>query len=146
MARTRGADSGRELAKLVKDLGKLPKELQKELRPALRKGAQPALRKAKANASWSSRIPRATRIALRLSGNRAGVRIVTNVRRAPHARAFENGGRDGSFRRPVFGNRSTWVSQKAQPYLWPAVRDTKDDVVKEIDQAVVTVAKRAGFR
>lgn len=137
-----------EIGKLIDEVGgKLPKELRKQLRPGIRKAGMPVLRKAKANASWSKTIPRATRLSIRLgSSKRTGVRIETNRHRAPHARPHENRGREGNFRHPVHGNRSVWVDQRARPYMWPAVRDSREQVAKDIDAAVVAAAKNAGFR
>ncbi len=135
-----------DIAQLVRDLRKLPKEMKRQLRKDIRKAAQPALRKAKSNASFSTRIPAATRTVTSFSSRNPGVRLETNARRAPHAKALENQGREGYFRHPVFGNRGNWANQRAQPYLWPAVRDSAHQIVGDIDKAVLSAARKVGFR
>lgn len=137
-----------EIRRLIDDLGKVPKELKRELRPGLRKAAAPMLAAAKANASWSTRIPRATRISITFSGKRAGVAITVNKNRAPHARPYEMGsgsGRSAFFRHPVYGH-DVWVSQKTRPFLWPAFVAHRDDAEREIADVVDTVTREAGFR
>ena len=97
---------GDELAKLVADFGKIPPDVRRDLRTGIRKAADPILSQAKSNASWSSRIPRATRIAVGFGKKSAGVSIVVSSKRAPHARPYEHDGEPGTFRHPVFGPRS----------------------------------------
>lgn len=135
-----------EIQKLVVDLGKLDKELKRELRPAIREAAKPVLAKARENASWSSRIPGATRISSRLAGKHPGVRLETNRKKAPHARLWEGVSGRRQARWPVFGNRDVWVEKPLRPYMSPAVADSADDVAEAIDDAVVDVARRFGFR
>ncbi|MGH3679089.1 MAG: hypothetical protein ACRDT2_02000 [Natronosporangium sp.] len=135
-----------DIAKLIKDLKNLPKEMKRQLRKDIRKAAMPALRKAKSKASFSRRIPGATRIATRFTSRNPGVRLETNARRAPHAKPLENQGREGHFRHPLFGDRRHWVIQNARPYLWPAVKETQGQIVADIDKAVLKAARKAGFR
>lgn len=135
-----------EIQKLVADLGRVPIELRRELRPAIRAAAQPVLQEARSRASWSSRIPAATRIQQRLSGKRAGVSIVVSAARAPHGRPYEHGGAPGNFRHPVYGNRNAWVTQRARPFLWPAAVAKREAVAREIDKAVEQVLRRTGWR
>ncbi|MEU8379780.1 HK97 gp10 family phage protein [Streptosporangium sp. NPDC048865] len=97
-------DANKEIRKLVRDFNKIPPDLRKELRPALKKGAQPILAEARSNASWSTRIPRATRIASSFTKRRGGVTIVVSAKRAPHGRPYENLGAPGTFRHPVFAH------------------------------------------
>lgn len=138
--------SGRaELQRLIKDLGQLPPDLRKELRPALRKAAHPVLEEMRRNASWSSRIPSATKISTSLSGSRAGVSLRTNAARAPHARPYEHGGSAGNFRHPVFGDKERWVAQRARPYFFRSVDDQADNVRDALGDTVIEVARRHGF-
>ena len=135
-----------ELRKLVADLGKIPPELRRAIRPALKKVAEPVLAQARSNASWSKRIPGAIRITTSFSQKRPGISIVVSRTRAPHARPYEALGEPGSFRHPVFGNRDAWVSQKARPFLFPAVRAKADDLSEEAGRVVDEAARSAGFR
>lgn len=137
---------GQEIERLVDDLGKLDKDLKRELRPAIREAAKEPLAKARANASWSSRISGATKIGTRLAGKHPGVRLETNRKKAPHARVWEGITGRQEARWPVFGNRDVWVTRNLRSYLSPAVEDSADDVADAIDDAVVDVARRYGFR
>lgn len=138
--------SGRaELKKLIEDFGKIPPDLRKELRPAIRKGATPILDQMRSNASWSTRIPRATKISTSLAGSNPGVSIVVNARQAPHARVYEHGGSPGNFRAPLFGDRNRWFAHRARPFFYRAVDQKGDEVVKAVADAIDTVAKRHGF-
>lgn len=134
------------LRDLVADLGKVPNEIRREIRPVLRRSAQPALRRAKENASWSSRIPGATRISVGFSKRTPGVALVVNKNKAPHARAYENDGRPGRFRAPLFGNREQWFSHKARPFLYRAAKPWMDEVDADIGKVVDKVARRAQFK
>jgi hypothetical protein len=135
----------RDLRKLIEDLGKIPPDLRKELRPAIRKGSTPILDQMRSNASWSSRIPRATKISTSLSGSRPGVRIVVNARQAPHARVYEHGGQQGNFRAPLFGDREHWFAHRARPFFYKAIDQKGDEVRKAVAEAIDTVASRHGF-
>lgn len=134
-----------ELQQLVKDLGKVPPELRKALRPALKKAANPILADAKRRAAFSTRIPKAIRVSVTYSKKKAGVRLVVNQKRAPHARPLENLGQRGTFRHPLFGNYHRWTDQLARPFLFPAVFAHAEDVSKAVDATVEQVAKDLGF-
>ncbi len=135
-----------EIQRLVSDLGRVPAELRKELRPAVRAAAQQVLAEARSRAGWSSRIPAATRLSIRFAGKGAGASVITSAARAPHARPYEHGGDPGTFRHPVYGNRRNWVSQAARPFLAPAAQAKREAAVREIDQAVEQVLRRTGWR
>lgn len=135
-----------QLRELGGDLGDIPKELSRELRPQMRKTAQPILNRARRNASWSTRIPKATRIQTSLSTRHPGVAIAVSGKKAPHAPLYENKGKPGSFRHPLFGDRSHWYTQAARPFLRPAVDAYEDKVVADVDDVVDRVAHKYGFR
>ncbi len=124
----------------IAELKDMPKEIRKELRPALRKAADPIVTAARAAASWSTRIPAA--IGVRIL--KRGVEIRVNQKKAPHGRVYE--GLSGmTFHHPVFGDRQAWVAQRARPYLLPAVRAHRDEVRKAIADVVEQVARKHGF-
>ncbi|MGV9535012.1 HK97 gp10 family phage protein [Streptosporangium sandarakinum] len=135
-----------EIQRLVVDLRRVPAELRKELRPAIRAAAQQVLTEARSRASWSSRIPGAMRISVRFTGKAAGASVIVSAARAPHARPYEHLGSPGTFRHPAFGNRRVWVTQAARPYLFPAARSTRERAAREIDQAVERALRRTGWR
>lgn len=133
---------GREqFLQAARDLRDMPKEIRRELAPTLRRVAQPIAAQARANASWSSRIPGAIRVAVL----KRGVSIRVSARKAPHARPYE-GITGQTFRHPVFGDRDRWVAQRSRPFLEPAVKahqaKVRDEIVKVVDDA----ARRHGFR
>lgn len=97
---------------------------------------------ARANASWSSRIPGAIRVAVL----KRGVDIRVNRRRAPHARPYEAIGGNATFRHPVHGHRDRWVSQATRPFLDPAVEQHRGKVRKALIDLVDKAARRHGYR
>jgi hypothetical protein len=135
-----------EIERLVKDMGGIPKDLRKKLRPGLRKAGRIVAEDAKLRSSWSTRIPRAIRVTTTFSGKNPGVRVQVNKKNAPHARPFEHGGGPGTFRHPVFGNRKIWVSQRARPFLAPALAAKNEEAGKKIAEVVDQVTRDAGFR
>lgn len=146
------AKGNTELKKLIIDLGKISKETKAELRTGMRKIATPTLNKAKARAALSStRIPAATRLSIGFTQRSAGVRMLTDRKRAPHARPFEHGGKPGFFRHPVFGRDSvprskwTWVSQRAHPYMWPTAVDDLPEIGGRMLDLCIGVATKNGF-
>lgn len=138
--------SAPDLSKLAKDLKAADKELLKELRKGMRAAAQPALSRAKSNASFSRRIPGAITISVTFPARGARVRVRVNSAKAPHGRAIENGGKPGTFRHPVFGNRDRWVDQPARPFFWPAMDGAKEDAAREIERVADEVTRKAGFK
>lgn len=125
---------------LARELGNVPAELRRELRPKLRASAQSIVDDMKGRASFSSRIPGAIRMTVSFSGRGSGggVRIAVNSKIAPHARLLErgnDGGRSGSFRHPVYGT-DTWVSQPTRPFFFPAVFAGREQTKNKISEAV----------
>lgn len=136
-----------ELKELAEEFGgKIPADLKKALRPVLRQTAQPALRAVKDKASWSSRVPAATRLQVSLAGKRPGVAIVVDRKKAPHARNWEHDGRAGRTRWPVFGNREVWAQAPSRPFLTPAATPWQERTQVSIGEIVDQVAREHGFR
>jgi hypothetical protein len=136
-----------ELQRIIADLGAISKDLQREMRPAIKEGAQPMLRGIKRNASWSSRIPKATRLSTSFSGRGAGpgVSIITDAGKAPHARVYENDGNPGTFRAPLWGNRDHWYPHAARPFFAPGVRQYGPEVVEAVSRRISDITSRHGF-
>lgn len=126
-------------------MASIPKDARKNLRRELRKAAGPLLREIRSNASWSTRIPRATRISTRFSRRNPGVTIRTSARSAPHARPYENLGRPGTFRHMVFGHRDRWVTEPARPFFFPAVQRHRGNVRKATLTAIQDAARQNGY-
>jgi hypothetical protein len=129
-----------EVRDLIRDMDGIPLELRRELRPAIGRAGRSLLNAARLNASWSTRIPNATRLSIRFSRGGPGVSVITDGARAPHAPLYENQGEQGVFSHPLFGNRSHWYSQRARPFLGPALEaegpQAFADVVDVVDGAI----------
>lgn len=114
----------------------LSPEIQKQLRPAIRRAGGAFLQDVRSNASWSTRIPAATKMFVGFGPRSSGVQIRTSARQAPHARAYEGIGTRGmSFRHPVFGG-DAWVEEATRPFIQPAVRANADGTVREVQKVI----------
>lgn len=137
-----------ELKKLIADFGKLPADLRKEIRGSAKQIGDPVLQAVRRRASWSTRIPAATRISARFGKATAGVTIRTSARRAPHARPYEHGGEPGVFRVPVYrrkGRHTPWVDRAARPFFTPAVLEAEPQVADAFRQLMVRVGHDNGW-
>ena len=137
-----------QLRSMVGDLGAMSPAMRRELRVGFRRAGGRAAERAKANASWSRRIPGAITVRPLTGARSAGVFLRVNADKAPHARAYEGLSRRsarGSFRHPVFG-RDVWVSQATRPYILPAVNETRADTEKAALDAVTAAARVGRFR
>jgi hypothetical protein len=141
-----------EVRKLAADLGKIPKDVQKELRPQMRGAARPIVADMRRRASWSKRIPRAVSVSTSFTSRRGGVFIRVSARKAPHARFWENQGRLGTTRHPVFPDSSKprrewrWAPERSRPFALPSARAGHDDALTAVATAVDNAARKHGFR
>lgn len=135
-----------DLSLLIRDLGKVPQELRRQLGKELRAAAEPIAATARRGASWSRRIPSAIRVSSQFATHRPGIRIRVSRALAPHARPLEGITRGaGSFRHPVFG-RDTWVTQTTRPFLLPAVESNAERVTHAVGAAIDASARLHGWR
>jgi hypothetical protein len=133
---------GDELRRLLADLGQIPVDMRRELRPEFLRAGRPILEEARDRASWSTRIPSALRVRMGKSRKRPRVEFVVSAARAPHGALFER----GPFRHPVHGHMDRWVSQEARPFLMPAIGLGRQGLVVAADRAVAAAARRRGWR
>lgn len=126
-------------------LGRVPRAVRPALRRALRDSGNVLAERARANASWSGRIPGAIVVRASFRVNREAVEVRVARGRAPHGRPYEGIRRNSSFRHPVFGNRSVWVSQATRPFLRPAAEQVGPQAAQEAREAVVQVLRDAGL-
>lgn len=134
---------GHEITAFARQMENVPRELRRELRPHLRKAGERVVRSVRSNASWSSRIPGATKVRVGFSGgSRGGVQVYVDKGRAPHARPLEFGNVGNVNRHPVFGNTDIWVDQPTRPFFMPAVRENESQVVQEVQSAIDSVFDR----
>lgn len=138
-------DPAAEIRALRKDIGKIPAELRKALRPALKAAAEPIAADARGRASWSTRIPRAITVGVRFARD-PGVFIRVRRGAAPHGRAYEGITGAVLFEHPVFGHRDREVAEVTRPYLDPAVTAATGDVLNTVAATVDKVAREQGFR
>jgi len=137
-----------ELKKLIADFGKLPLEMRAEIRAGAKEIGEPVLSAIRKRASWSTRIPAATRIAVRFGARTSGVTVRTSQKRAPHARPYEHGGDPGTFRVPVFrrkGRTTPWVDRAARPFFNAGVLAAEGDVADAFRRIVVRVGLKSGW-
>lgn len=135
-----------EILRLINDMGKIPKDLKVKLRPGLREVGQIVRDRARVNASWSKKIPPATRVSVGFTKRNPGVAVQVNKNRAPSARPFEHQGRAGTFRHPVFGHRDRrWEEQRARPFLAKALEEKGPEAERKIADVVDKVTRDAGF-
>lgn len=135
-----------ELRWFIHQFKKFPKDIRQDLRPKLKDIGQKALFSVRMHASWSTRIPRATRLKIGLSKRNPGIAIEVNRHKAPHGRPYEHNAKEGTFRAPFFGDRSRWYEHRARPFLVKGARPWFEQVDRELIQVVDEAARKAGFR
>lgn len=129
-----------DLTRLGRHLKEADKVLLKELRTGLKRAVMPAVEEAKRKSSWSRRIPGAIKPRVAFPKKGAQIGITVSRKAAPHARAYENTGKPGSFEHFVFGRRNEVVTQPARPFFLPAMVHAKADVERVVDQIAERVA------
>lgn len=108
----------------------------KDLYSAVGAAGELVASRARENASFSRRIPASVKT------RRRGLRVTIQAGGpgVGDAAPLEHGGRPGTFRHPVFGNKNVWVEQAAHPFLTPAVEETEEEgfalVVGAVDSAL----------
>ncbi|WP_017585483.1 HK97 gp10 family phage protein [Nocardiopsis ganjiahuensis] len=137
--------TGNAIRRMIRQHGRFPADLRKSLRPRMKAAGQPVLADARRRAGWSTRIPRALRLATSFTKKQAGVSIVVSKAKAPHARPHEGITGNRTFRHPVHGNRNVWVEQSTRPFLVPAADMHGRRVVEAVNQAVDEAARAAGY-
>lgn len=137
--------AGNSIRRLIRQHGRFPDDLRKGLRPAMREAGRPVLADARRRSGWSTRIPRALRLATSFTRRQAGVSITVDRTRAPHARPHEGISGNRTFRHPVHGNRNNWVEQSTRPYLVPAADMHGRRAVEAVNKAVDDAASKAGY-
>ena len=122
---------------VARQLASIAPEIRRGTARAIRDEAAPIVLDARANASWSSRIPGAITARPSFAGSRAGIYIRVNSAIAPHARPYEDVTGRGEVRHPVFGVwRSGVRYDKSQPFVAPAIRSGQPRVRAGIERAI----------
>jgi hypothetical protein len=133
-----------EVRGLAQRLGRIPKEFQPRTRRMIRAAGQEMRSDAAGNASWSSRIPSSLSLRVSLNSARPGISLRASLKAAAHARVYE-GILGDVFRHPLFGDREFWYTQRARPYLLPAVERQTEQIVAELTRIVDDVNAQAGL-
>lgn len=141
---------------LARDLYRMGDRTRKSLRGQFSQLAAPLLSDARQRAGWSTRIPGAisTRPFTDMTRGRAGVELRVDLKKAPHARAYEGFGGDRVLRHPVFADASkprsewTWTEKnsRTRPFVMPAVRANEGRAAEACARAVEEAARACGFR
>lgn len=141
-----------DLYKLTKDLQQVDKKLATEMKKQMRQVAEPIRRRVAAEASWSKRIPGATRVSTRFTKKTQNVIITVNRRLAPHARPIENDGQEGTFTHPLFQRRTrvlkrqVLVEQQARPFFGKAIRSQENRIDEAVEQVARDFERKLHFR
>ena len=132
---------------LARDLRRLGPAVVQELNKGLRMYAEDLAQQAKQRARGMPRVgPGPDRLwnSIRVKGATGSIRVVGGGSGAPEFAPIDNGGRPGSFRHPVFGNRAVWVSQRAYPILEPSADELRAADKIALD-AIDRALRRTGF-
>ena len=117
----------------------LPPATRKTLQKAVREAGNSIASDAKRRSSWSSRIPGAISVSVRLSGSKTGAVVTVSGRKAPHARPYEGIGGGATYRHPVYGGPG-WVTAATRPFLAPAARaglpKARDAIAAAVQEAI----------
>jgi hypothetical protein len=137
---------------IAADMAALTPATRKAIRPKLREAGQAIADDAKANASWSTRIPATIRVMVSFRDSREGVTISAGGPSAPHARPYEDVTGKGKFRHPVFPDSAnltrkawSWVDQASRPFLLPAAQANEGTSYTALRTALDEAAREIGF-
>lgn len=158
-----------QLRAFGKKLREIDPDVYKQMRGEIKDQGKVVAADAAARAAWSTRIPETIRPSI--LNNTTLVIRAGNPKTAPHAKPIEHGGKQGTFRHPVFAdergerdvrtrgaasriarrveNKITgvedwvWVEQKANPFVHPAVIAHLQETAEAIGAAVVKAANAA---
>lgn len=126
-----------QLKTFARDLRRADPILAKNFLTGMARSGDIVALAAKRNAAFSTRIPASIKVRRR----GLAVRVQAGGDKAPDAAPFEHGGLAGTFRHPVFGNRNVWVTQRAHPFLTPAVEQTavpfEAEILAQVDKTFV---------
>ena len=120
----------RAIERFGERLGRAPSEINARLSTGFARAGQLVAGKARGGA-----VPAGTTVSSFPLGIH-GARIHASNVHGGGTAALEHHGDPGTFRHPVFGLRSVWVSQKAQPFLHPALRESESEVRAVIEDAM----------
>lgn len=124
------------LRKLSRDFLRVDPAAVKAAKAVIRAAAVVVLEEAKANSSYSTRIPASGKV--RMLGLNA--KIVFGGDTAPDAAPIENRGK-GHVRHPLFGNKNFWYENPQPAFLTPAFERHQAELDALLAEAVVEATK-----
>lgn len=121
--------------------------VRRHVRAAVSEVAADVLSGIRADAGWSTRIPRATKMRTTFGAHSAGAGIVTSARQAPHARPLQFGshGNPGYDRHPVFGKPNVRVNQPIRPFFFDAAVRQGPAFERRMADAIAQTLRDMGF-
>ena len=130
------------LKQLALDLKRADAEGSKLFLKAISTAGDVVAAEARSKANFSTRIPGSVKV------RRRGliVRVVAGGTAAPDAAPLDHRGLGGTFRHPVFGDRETWVSQPAKPFLENSAEEKVGEFGLLVEAAAVDAFVLAGWR
>lgn len=147
-----------DLYALTKRLEGVDRKLATAMKREFRRVAEPIRARVAAEASWSKRIPQATKVSTRFTAKTQAVIVTVNRKQAPHARPLEHEGQEGFFTHPIpvhaAGTRrgrlrqavkSHEVKQKARPFFAKAINSEDSRIDAAIEAVARDFEKQAGF-
>lgn len=132
----------RSFSELYRAVKVMDAALAASMRSRIRSATRPVATEVRASAlaSGLQKASNAVQSRQRYSRNTAVIQVRVNKAKAEYARP------GSSFRHPVFGNRTNWVSQPAQHQFFDKVVEANlANVVKELNKVWDDVAREAGF-
>jgi hypothetical protein len=149
----------RDLYTLTKQLQGVDRKLATAMKAEMRQVAEPIRARVADEASWSKRIPGATKVSTRFTARTQQVIITVNRAQAPHARPLENDGKEGFFTHPLpvktartrrgrlrQSLKSHTVKQRARPFFAKAIKSQDRRIDRAIEQVARNFERQAGFR
>jgi hypothetical protein len=147
-----------DLYKLTKQLENVDKKLATAMKREMRQVAEPIRSRVAAEASWSKRIPKATKVSTRFTAKTQQVIITVNRAQAPHARPLENDGKEGFFTHPIpvkaastrrgrlkQAVKSHTVKQRSRPFFAKGISSQDHRIDAAIEAVARDFERQAGF-
>jgi hypothetical protein len=143
-----GAEEFAAVAKALKQAGE--KDLQKELRAAIQRAAEPMVDTVRDQVAqylpdrYAAVLAPALKVgqSWRTGGSVTGL-VLTGYAKGKRSRRYVKAINAGILRHPVYGNRAAWVAQQVRPGFWDEpMANSKEKPTEEIQQALDDVAKK----
>lgn len=137
------APAGRNIVRqLIKQYGKVPKELRKDLRGVMRAGGLQLKRRAEWYWRASSRAQKAIKVTTSTGFKNAGTRVWVDNNVMPFSRAWERILGDNYYIHVPWGNYEAAQPRPNRPGLRPAINDVGGRIVKDMNRQMIKTINR----